>query len=155
MSFKVKHVRGFKNEWASSQFVPEDGEIALVRQSDGTYRMKIGNGTMKFSELTAVDRDVILASGSTEVTPKNRQDIRVGTASTLQVNIPSAIAEDYESRVSFTAGANMKLTIRSTQKVYYSGATVTNNQFSPTSGARYTLFFWNDGAFRCRIEEGF
>ena len=154
MSFKLKHLRGYPEEWTESRFVPEDGEIALVRQPDGSYRMKIGNGSMKFSELTAIDREVVNSPGATDVTPKNRQDVRVETVSTLTVSIPYPLVEDYESRVSFKAGSDMRLIIRANDRVYFSAMAVTNNQFTPRANARYTLFFWCDGGIRCRIEEG-
>ncbi len=155
MSFKVKHLRGYKEEWTASQYIPEDGEIALIRQQDGSYRMKIGNGRARIEALPCVSREVITTPGATEVFPMHNQDVRVEIVSNLTVNIPYPIPEDYSSRVSFQAGSSMRLMIRANEQIYYSGAVTSSSQFTPKTDARYTIFFWYDGRMRCRIEEGF
>ena len=154
MSFKVKHLRGTKEEWSESGYIPEDGEIALIRQQDGSYRIKVGNGNARIENLPGVSLEVINSNGATAVSPRNNQDVRVETVNNLTVNIPNSIPQDYSSRVSFKATSNTKLVIRANKNIYFSGDITPNTQFTPTADARYTLFFWYDGEMRCRVEKG-
>ena len=51
MPNKVRHLRGTDDEWRENDVIIDDGEIALALSPCGNYRMKIGTGNKRFSEL--------------------------------------------------------------------------------------------------------
>ena len=154
MSFKLQHLRGEKSDWAANDYVAKDGEIALYKESDGTYRMKIGNGTSKFSLLPSLTREVKPVSSTYGILMKHNLDVRCATTAAVSVNIPSKIPDDYMSSISFTAQEGFKLTINTSKKIYFSGDGLSTGVFVPVAAARYTLIFWYDTNLRCHIIEG-
>lgn len=49
--FIYKHRRGTTEQWATSDSIIYDGEIVVEKPNDGYIRLKVGDGTKKFSEL--------------------------------------------------------------------------------------------------------
>lgn len=47
----LKHRRGSTEQWAKSDEIIYDGEIVVEKSNDGYTRLKVGDGTKKFSEL--------------------------------------------------------------------------------------------------------
>lgn len=49
--FILKHRRGTTEQWSTSDAIIYDGEIVVEKSDDGHTRLKVGDGTKKFSEL--------------------------------------------------------------------------------------------------------
>ena len=49
--FILKHRRGTTEQWLTSDAIIYDGEIVVEKTDDGYTRLKVGDGTKKFSEL--------------------------------------------------------------------------------------------------------
>ena len=49
--FILKHRRGTTEQWLTSDTIIYDGEIVVEKSDDGYARLKVGDGTKKFSEL--------------------------------------------------------------------------------------------------------
>lgn len=49
--FILKHRRGTTEQWLTSDAIIYDGEIVVEKSDDGYTRLKVGDGTKKFSEL--------------------------------------------------------------------------------------------------------
>lgn len=49
--FILKHRRGSTEQWSKSDEIIHDGEIVVEKSNDGYTRLKVGDGTKKFSEL--------------------------------------------------------------------------------------------------------
>ena len=49
--FILKHRRGSTEQWVESDAIIYDGEIVVERSDDGYTRLKVGDGTKRFSEL--------------------------------------------------------------------------------------------------------
>lgn len=49
--FILKHRRGTEQQWSTSNVIIYDGEIVVEKSEDGYTRLKVGDGTKKFSEL--------------------------------------------------------------------------------------------------------
>ena len=63
----VKHRRGTTAQWADSGVVLEDGEFGIEKCTDGSFRIKVGDGAHKYSELSYMNlpgyvTDVVLAA---------------------------------------------------------------------------------------------
>ena len=49
--FILKHRRGSTEQWVESDAIIYDGEIVVEKSDDGYTRLKVGDGTKRFSEL--------------------------------------------------------------------------------------------------------
>lgn len=53
--FIVQHRRGDTDQWLSSNVIPRDGELIIEKSTtDGTYKLKIGDGVNQFASLPYV-----------------------------------------------------------------------------------------------------
>ena len=52
----VQHRRGITENWAKHpDIIPEDGEIVLERCSDGSTRLRVGDGVHTFAQLSYLE----------------------------------------------------------------------------------------------------
>ena len=150
MPNKVKHLRGTLDEWRESDAVIDDGEIALAITESGRYRMKIGNGRDKFSELEMFGGEVYNYHGHTGVLMRHCADVRLGEVAEITITIPSVIDDDYYALLTFDSGAiatemNYPLGIR------FTGDSVYNGNFIPEEEMHYTMIIWFDGELQCHV----
>lgn len=150
MPNKVKHLRGTAAEWTEHDPVIDDGELALLITDTGRYRMKIGNGEDKFSDLEMFGGEVYNLS-ETEVTMKHCADIRLGTCDTLTVNFPNKMDDDYYSVLTFTSPLYDMTFSHTASAIWFSGSDCYERVFAPAINMHYTLFFWYDGKIQCHV----
>ena len=150
MPNKVRHLRGTREEWAESDPVIEDGEIALLLTESGRYRMKIGNGKDTFSALEMFGGEVYNVNESA-VLLKHCADIRLGEAAAVSVSFPEIIDEDYYAMLSFSSGALPTTLTYPEGVISFSGTSLTAGELVPEENTRYTLIFWYDGRIECHV----
>lgn len=74
--YSICHMRDTTENWSKSEYVIPDGELVVERCTDGSVKIKIGDGTKIFRELSYVNL------GDTTVSSVNGQvgDITLTTA---------------------------------------------------------------------------
>ena len=55
LNARIKHKRDTASNWATKNPTPLDGEIIIVEATDGTTRLKVGDGSTKYASLPFVD----------------------------------------------------------------------------------------------------
>lgn len=144
MPNKVRFLRGSDEEWAANDIVIDDGEIALAQSPTGNYRMKIGNGEKKFSELDMFGGEVRRPTGQS-VTLKHCDDVRYKAVAQLSVEFPALRDEDYYSLLTFDSPAS-PTQLSYPEDVTFTGSSIVNDRFVPEENMHYTLIFWEDGS---------
>ena len=150
MPNKVRHLRGRDEEWAANDVVIDDGEIALALSPAGNYRMKIGNGEKKFSELDMFGGEVRKPSGQI-VTLKHCDDVRYKAVTQLNIEFPALRDEDYYSLLTFDSPESpTKLSYP--DDVTFTGKSIADGRFVPEPKLHYTVIFWEDGSgIQCHV----
>ena len=150
MPNKVKHLRGTDREWAENDIVLEDGEFGLAISERGRYRLKIGNGVNKFSELEMYGGEVRnLPEGA--LTLAHGHDTRLGERSVLTLTLNEPYDDDFYAVVTFDSPDKPTTAVYSKNKIKFSGSSVIGHQFVPEANMHYTLVFWNDGSLQCHV----
>ena len=146
MSKIIQHLRADREGWALNDIVPMDGELALLRTEDGGTLIKIGDGMTPFSRLSSLTGEVKIGTGDTHLL-SHGDDLRLGTAQTVLLSLPSVIREDYYASVSFDSpqDAPTALSYPENPKIYFSGDDVLEGVFVPDAGKHYTVFIFYDG----------
>lgn len=150
MPNKVKHLRGSDEEWAANDVVVEDGEIALAKSSEGRYRIKIGNGENRFSELEMLGGEVIEKS-TPSTTLHHCHDVRFGEVAKLTLIIPDTCEKDFYSVVTFDSGLTPTTLSYTKSRVTFTGHSVIGGQLVPEACTHYTAVFWYDGHMQCHV----
>lgn len=73
-----------------------------------------------------------------------RPEPELFTSTWLQLNLPSAIPDDYISSLVFNSG-NEPTTLSYPQTILFTGDDVTDNVFVPKANTTYNVMFWYDG----------
>ncbi len=150
MPNKVKHLRGTDAEWAENDIVLEDGEFALAISERGRYRLKIGNGVNKFSELEMYGGEVRrLPEGALVLS--HGHDVRLGTRSSLSLTLTEPYDDDFYAVATFDSPDTPTSVTYTKSKIKFSGCSVVGHQFVPEANMHYTLIFWNDGTLQCHV----
>ena len=151
MPNKVKHLRGTDAEWAENDIVVDEGEIALSVGPHGSYRMKIGDGVKKFSELYTFSGEVRKPVENT-VTLMNCHDVRYGEASYIKFIIEDPHDEDYYATLTFDSPENATSIVYQKDLIKYTGASIVGGEFVPEANMHYTAMFWEDGSgIQCHV----
>ena len=150
MPNKVKHLRGTDEEWAANDVVIDDGEIALSKGNTGRYRIKIGNGVSKFSELEMLGGEVIEPTGKS-VRLGHCHDIRFGELPKLTLYFPSAYEKDFYCVLTFDSGTTPTTMAYVKSNVLFSGRSVVGGELVPEANVHYTAVFWYDGKLQCHV----
>ena len=151
MPNKVRHLRGTDAEWAENDAVIDDGEIALALSPAGNYRIKIGNGTNKFSELDMLGGEVKNID-ETVITMKHADDVRCGERPRLYIYFENPRDEDFYSILTFDSGATATEFIYPNGLLNFSGESLSAGKFVPEAKMHYTLVFWDDGSLiQCHV----
>lgn len=150
MPNKVKHVRGSDTEWAENDVVIDDGEIALAKSEGGRYRIKIGNGESKFSELEMLGGEVKEPSG-TVAQLNHCHDIRFGEAARLTLQAPQSFEKDFYSVLTFDSGEAPTTLVYASSIARFTGRSVIGGDFVPEANVHYTAVFWYDGSLQCHV----
>ena len=58
LNARIKHKRDTASNWASKNPILLDGEIIVVEATDGSIRLKIGDGNTKYASLPFIDEDL-------------------------------------------------------------------------------------------------
>ena len=58
LNARIKHKRDTASNWATKNPTPLDGEIIIVESTDGTTRLKVGDGSTKYASLPFLDEDL-------------------------------------------------------------------------------------------------
>ena len=58
LNARIKHKRDTASNWATKNPTPLDGEIIIVEATDGTTRLKVGDGSTKYASLPFLDEDL-------------------------------------------------------------------------------------------------
>ncbi|MCQ2414175.1 MAG: hypothetical protein MJ082_05215 [Clostridia bacterium] len=146
MSAILQHIRGTSAEWAAHDVVLADGETGIGESAAGKVKMKVGNGRAPFSGLPFTDGEVRIGESST-LTLKDKDDVRCGTVSSLDVALPSSPDSDFCACFSFTSGTSSPL-VTFSAAVTFSGDSVFEGTFAPASDKHYTVLLWFDGTYQ-------
>ena len=150
MPNKVKQLRGTDAEWAENDIVIDDGEIALAISPTGRYRMKIGNGKKKFSELEMFGGEVKKSNG-TVFSIKHSVETRMGELAELMISAPNTYDEDIYALLTFDSGEVPTSLSYITTQIRFTGRSVIGENFIPEPNMHYTAIFWYDGKFQCHV----
>ena len=151
MPNKVRHLRGSDEDWAANDVVIDDGEIALALSPNGNYRMKIGNGTSKFSELDMFGGEVKKPTKNT-VCLMHADDVRYGSMAYIAFYLESPRDDDFYAILSFDSGTTATRLSYPSNTIKFTGTSITAGQFVPESNMHYTAIFWQDGAaVQCHV----
>ena len=152
MPNKVKHLRASADLWAQNDAVIDDGELALLKTESGRYRMKIGNGEQKFSELELFGGEVYYTSNE-EIVLKHCADVRLGEIESVTVSFPSVLDDDYYALLTFdTPMYGAEVIIDPPCKMRFTGSSIAaDNSFAPLPDMHYTLIIWYDGELQCHV----
>ncbi len=150
MPNKVKHLRGSDAEWAENDVVIDDGELALSKSEGGRYRIKIGNGESKFSELEMLGGEVKEPSGTT-IRLSHCHDIRFGEMSRLTIYGPFSYEKDFYCVLTFDSGNTPTTLSYAKGLVRFTGHSVIGDKLVPESNMHYTAVFWYDGKLQCHV----
>lgn len=141
----VRHLRGTRDEWQTHDTVIPDGEIAILKSSDGIPKIKVGNGTDTFSNLPAITGDTVTVNKSeSSVTLLHGRTYRLGEIDELNVKIPHSPDDDYYAEISFDSGNDATEILFST-RVRLTGDNVADEELMPRPNTHYTVFIWYDG----------
>ena len=150
MPNKVKHLRAPDAEWAENDIVLEDGEFGLAISESGRYRLKIGNGKDRFSELEMYGGEV-KTSDAMAIELHHGHDFRLGTKSALRFLLPTVYDEDFYSVVTFDSPDRPTTLYYTRTSIIFSGNSVVGQEFVPESNIHYTAIFWYDGRLQCHV----
>ena len=81
--FIYKHRRGTTEQWATSDAIIYDGEIVVEKSDDGYTRLKVGDGTKKFSELPLINGASIIPKPDWNQTDDTKADYIKNKPTTL------------------------------------------------------------------------
>ena len=146
----IRHLRGTEAEWAASDAVAKDGELALLYTDSGRTRIKVGNGTSPFSELPFIDGDVKNETpdeGVAAAEPLCGEDLRFGTCTSLSLAVPAEPDDDYYALVTFDSG-EVATVFTDQSGICFTGDDTTEGTFLPVENKHYTVFVWYDGAMQ-------
>ena len=152
MPNKVRQLRGTDAQWAANDVVIDDGEIALALSPAGTYRMKIGNGVNKFSELAMFGGEVKYPNSWEPVNVKHATDIRLGETEYLELVFDDIREPDFYAVVTFESPLMLTTMCYPQDLIKFTGASVNYGEFVPEEFTHYTMVFWDDGAaIQCHV----
>ena len=148
----VKHRRASEDEWAESDPIIPDGELALIRGEHG-YDVKIGDGVKHYSELSPLmGKSYMIEDEECEVTLAHRDNARLPGVYYLTVSLDTGGHDDYVSMLTFdTLDENPVLTIYDYDSIIFSGTDVEEGIFIPQAYTHYTLLFWRDYVTNCHV----
>jgi len=139
----IRHLRGSESEWQAYDTVIPDGEIAILKTRGGVPKIKIGNGSDRFSSLPSLTGDSVTTSAKS-VTLNHGKSYRLGECQTLEIEFPAIIDDDYYSEISFDSGIDAtEFSVNG--KVRLSGDEVADEELLPKAKTHYTVFVWYDG----------
>jgi hypothetical protein len=142
-------LRGNETEWAENDIVIPDGELAVLQHSSGITRIKIGNGTSRFSELQFVGQHLTkLTEDSAVLNPTGDGDYKCGIMRSLTLTLPSVPEDGFSFAVTFksdTEVTNINITGGS---IYFTGDGCADGTLYPDFKTSYTLFVWYDGSYQ-------
>lgn len=145
MPNKVRHLRGTDDEWRENDVIIDDGEIALALSPCGNYRMKIGTGNKRFSELDMFGGEVRWPTEN-PVTIMHGDDVRYHEASYIYFVFENPHDEDYYSTLTFDSGEAPTTLTYPKDGIRYSGMSVINGEFVPEANMHYNVSFFEDGS---------
>lgn len=58
LNIRLKHKRDTEENWTASNPILLNGELVIIDCSDGSIRLKIGDGTSNYASLTFLDADL-------------------------------------------------------------------------------------------------
>ena len=142
----IKHLRGTAEEWQSYDIIVPDGEIAILKGSDGGAKIKIGNGRDKFSALPFFSANTVITAEST-FTLENNRIYRLGRLTEATFSLPDNVDDDFYCEISFDtseSGADIS---------FGSPITLTGDEAYETviiadAEKHYTVCIWYDGRFQ-------
>ena len=150
MKNKIRHLRATEEQWSENDIVIDDGEIALSLSDDGYYRIKIGNGKKRFSELDSIDTTVKCATTDRAIL-KHKEDLRLGMCANVYIIHPKSFRSDFRCSVTFDSGDTPTKIAYAESLISFSGSSVTDGSFVPEANVHYTLYFWYDGRLQCHV----
>jgi hypothetical protein len=132
--------------WQRTNPVIPDGEPVIERTAAGSVRIKIGNGTDRYSALPSLLGDAVKASGS-QIQLAGGKSFRLGTVPALHLSLPKIHDEDFFCEVSFDSGVDAT-EFSTSEHIRFSGDGVADEELMPIAKTHYTLFIWYDGSFQ-------
>lgn len=142
----IRHLVGSEGDWITHDLVIPKGEIAFLESASGRYRMKIGNGTNKFSELPFTDGNLhSISSGSLLLSHATYYKAK-GALTDITLMAPEYIDEDFYCEVSFISGDDAtEFETSGVTAFRFTGDGTADGSFIPEANMRYTIFIWYDG----------
>ncbi len=142
----MRHLRGSEAEWAANDIVVPDGELAILRTEGGQVKLKIGDGTSRFSALPALIGNTV-KSNDEVLTVEHGVTYRLGIMNALTLNLPDTPDDDFFSEISFTSAA-YATEFEASPSVIFTGDGTADGDFMPEAMRKYTMFIWYDGAYQ-------
>ena len=139
----IRHLRGTESEWETYDGVIPDGEIAILKTHGGNSKIKIGNGSDKFSSLPSLTGDSV-STNEREITLLHGRSYRLGECEELSIAFPDNMDDDYYSELSFDSGVDAT-DFFTDGRVRFTGDGVADEEFMPSPKTHYTVFVWYDG----------
>ena len=144
----IRHLTGSESDWAAYDVVIPKGEIALLETASGRLRMKIGNGSQRFSQLPFTDGNCAQIHDGT-LTVEHATYYKGGALASLTLMAPQYIDDDFYCEVSFISGADATEFDTAGAGVFsFTGDGTAGGVFIPEENMRYTIFIWFDGALQ-------
>ena len=111
-------------------------------------KLNLSDGqTFKAEHLSHIEQGIadanvtVNSESSTSITLANNMEFRRGTISTLNINLPTGIPEQFNCSVAFTSGSTAtNVTLPSNIALLH-----TKDEFTADANTRYNLLFWSDG----------
>ncbi|MBQ9070998.1 MAG: hypothetical protein IJY23_06615 [Clostridia bacterium] len=142
----IRHLSGTESEWDTHNLVVPDGEISILKTKGGNKKIKIGNGTDRFSELPSLTGDAV-KTDAIAITLMHGKSYRLGVAAALELSFPDVIDDDYYSEISFDSGTDAtEFSVSGSLRL--TGDDVADEELLPKTNYHYTVFIWYDGDFQ-------
>ena len=146
MKKSIRLMRADEASWQRSNPVIPDGEPVIGRTAAGSVRIKIGNGSDRYADLSSLLGDTV-KTAATEISLSGGKSFRLGTAPALHLNLPTAYDDDFWCEISFDSGVDAT-EFSVSGEIRFSGDGVADEELMPIAKTHYTLFIWYDGSFQ-------
>ena len=142
----IRHLRGSEAEWAANDIVIPDGEIAILKTASGSVKLKVGNGSSRFSDLPALIGNTVKPDTET-IEIKNGVTYRLGTVHSLNLIFPSEPDDDFYTEISFTTDSYPP-DFAISEPITFTGDGTADGDFLADKKRHYTVFIWYDGEYQ-------
>ena len=146
MNKSIQHLRASESVWAANDIVIPDGEIAILRTAAGTQKIKIGNGSDKFSLLPTIGGDAVESADDVTVVVPSRV-YRLYERAAVNIFLPNHPDFDFYTEISFST-ADDAAEFSTNISIRFTGDDVAGEEFIPNTNMHYTVFIWFDGEYQ-------